>query len=353
MNRPTTDAGYALVESMSSHSETGAKLGAANELVDRIGWRVTSTWTDDVIGGFGGFAAGIRVPPGYQKPVLMMSTSGVGTKAEIARATGLVEGLGYDLLAGVADDLAAAGAVPIAMQDYIAVGFLDLDRIELLVESIADACADNDVALLGGETAENPGTIERDRFDLAATALGIVELGDEIDNDNIEVGDVIIGVPSPNLRSNGFSLVRALIVDQLDLDAPFPGSDRTVAETLLDPSIVYAPAVSNALARAQAHGLAHITGGGIPASVARILPDGTAAEIEQSRWTVPDVFHVIQDLGSVAEEEMFRTFNMGIGFVAVAPESDVDRLIKGFDSHNLNAAVIGRIVEGDQSVEIS
>jgi phosphoribosylformylglycinamidine cyclo-ligase len=297
---------------MSTYRESGVDLGAADELIDRIGWRVTSTWTDDVIGGFGGFAAGIRVPPGYQKPVLMMSTDGVGTKAEIARVTGLVEGLGYDLLAMVADDLAAAGALPIAMQDYIAVGYLDLDRIELLVESIADACADNDVALLGGETAEHPGTIEGDRFDLAATALGIVELGDEVDNERVAVGDVIIGVHSPNLRSNGFSLVRALIVDQLDLDAPFPGSDLTVAETLLQPSIVYAPAVMNALARSEAHGLAHITGGGLPGNVARILPEGTAADIERSRWTVPDVFGVIQDLGSVAEEEMFRTFNMGM-----------------------------------------
>ena len=345
--------GTLLIATMSTPRDTGVELGAANELVDRIGWRVTSTWTDDVIGGFGGFAAGIRVPPGYQKPVLMMSTDSVGTKAEIARVTGLVEGLGYDLLAMVGDDLVAAGAIPIAMQDYIAVGYLDLDRIELLVESIADACADNDVALLGGETAERPGTIERDHFDLAATALGVVELGDEVDNARIEIDDVIIGVHSPNLRSNGFSLVRALIVDQLDLDARFPGSDRTVAETLLEPSIVYAPAVMNALARSEAHGLAHITGGGLPNNVGRILPEGTAADIERSRWTVPDVFDVIQDLGSVTDEEMFRTFNMGVGFVAVAPEGDADRLIRGFDSHSLEATVIGRVVDGDQSVKIS
>ena len=337
---------------MSNPRDTGAELGADSELVDRIGWRVTSTWTDDVIGGFGGFAAGIRVPPGYQRPVLMMSTDSVGTKAEIARATGLVEGLGYDLLAMVGDDLAAAGAIPIAMQDYIAVGYLDLDRVEFLVESIADACADNDVALLGGETVEHPGTIEGERFDLAATALGIVELGDEVDNARIEVDDVIIGVHSPNLRSNGFSLVRALIVDQLDLDARFPGSDQTVAETLLDPSIVYAPAVMNALARSEAHGLAHITGGGLPNNIAKILPEGTAADIERFRWMVPDVFGVIQDLGSVSDEEMFRTFNMGIGFVAIAPEGDADLLIKGFGSYTLEARVIGRIVDGDREVRI-
>ncbi|MEN8115225.1 MAG: phosphoribosylformylglycinamidine cyclo-ligase [Actinomycetota bacterium] len=337
---------------MSTYENAGVNLDAADELIDRIGWRVTSTWTDDVIGGFGGFAAGLRVPPGYQKPVLMMSTDGVGTKAEIARVSGLVEGLGYDLLAMVADDLVAAGATPIAMQDYIAVGYLDVDLVERLVESITDACADNDVALLGGETAEHPGMLEGDRFDIAATALGIVELGDEVDNSRVEVGDVIVGVESPNLRSNGFSLVRALIVDQLDLDGPFPGSDRTVAETLLQPAVVYAPAVVNAMARVEPHGLAHITGGGLPGNVARILPEGSAAHLEQARWDVPDVFRVLQDLGSVADEEMYRTFNMGVGFVAVAAESDVDRLIKGFDSYDHTAAVIGRVVEGDGTVEI-
>jgi phosphoribosylformylglycinamidine cyclo-ligase len=325
---------------------------AASGLADRIGWRVTSTWTDDVLAGFGGFAAGLRVPPGFQKPVMMMSTAGIGTKAEIARVTGLVEGLGYDLVAMVADDLSAAGAMPLAMQDYIAVGYLDLDRVEVLVESITDACADNDVALLGGETAEHPGIIDGDRFDIAATALGVVELGDEVENNRIDVGDVIIGVHSPNLRTSGFSLVRALIVDQLDLDAAFPGSDRSFAEVLLDPSVVYAPSVVNALARAEPHGLAHVKDGGIPVSVSKILPEGAAAAIERSLWEVPEVFQVLQNLSSISDDEMFSMFNMGIGFVAIAPEGDADRLIKGFNSYDQGATVIGRVVEGDRTVKI-
>jgi phosphoribosylformylglycinamidine cyclo-ligase len=337
---------------MTRTPEHGVGIDAAAELADRIGWRVTSTWTDDVLAGFGGFAAGLRVPPGYQKPVLMMSTAGIGTKAEIARATGLIEGLGYDLLAMVADDLSSAGAVPLAMQDYIAVEYLDVDRTEMLVESITDACADNDVALLGGETAEHPGVISGQRFDLAATALGIVELGDEIDNDRIAVDDVIIGVHSPNLRTSGFSLVRALIVDQLDLDAAFPGSDRTFAEVLLEPSVVYAPSVVNALARAEPHGLAHVKDGGLPMSLSKILPDGMSASIEQSRWELPEVFQVLQALGPISDDEMYRTFNMGIGFVAVAPEGDVDRLIKGFASYDQDAEVIGRITEGAGTVHI-
>ncbi len=337
---------------MTTAPEPGVGLDATAELADRIGWRVMSTWTDDVLAGFGGFAAGLRVPPGYNKPVLMMATAGIGTKAEIARVTGLIEGLGYDLLAMVADDLSSAGAMPLAMQDYIALGYLDVDRTEMLVESITDACADNDVALLGGETAEHPGVISGDRFDMAGTALGIVELGDEIDNDRIAIDDVIIGVHSPNLRTSGFSMVRALIVDQLDLDTAFPGSDRTFAEVILEPSVVYAQSVVNALARAEPHGLAHIKDGGIPTGVAKILPDGMSASIEQSRWERPEVFQVLQSLGSISDAEMYRTFNMGIGFVAVAPEADADRLVKGFASYDQDAAVIGRIVEGDGVVDI-
>ena len=337
---------------MTTYRDAGVDLEKAEELVDRIGWRVSATWTDDVLGGFGGFAAGIRVPPGYVKPVLMMSTDGVGTKAELARVTGLVEGLGYDLLAMVGDDIAAVGATPIAMQDYIAVGYLDLDRIEVLIESIAEACLENDVALLGGETAEHPGIIEGDRFDVAGTALGVIELGDEIDNSAIGPDDVLIGVHSPNLRSNGFSLVRALVVDQLDLEADFPGTDQPAAEVLLQPSMIYFPAVNNALARTKPHGLAHITGGGLPHNVARILPEGTGAVIERDRWEVPHVFDVIQSLGSIEDPEMFRAFNMGIGFVAVADEGDVDPIVKGFRSHDHGVSVIGRIVKGDGEVEI-
>ena len=337
---------------MTTYRDAGVDLEKAEELVDRIGWRVSATWTDDVLGGFGGFAAGIRVPPGYEKPVLMMSTDGVGTKAELARVTGLVEGLGYDLLAMVGDDLAAVGAIPIALQDYIAVGYLDLDRVETIVESISDACNDNDVALLGGETAEHPGILEGDRFDVAGTALGIIDLGDEIDTSSITPDDVVIGVHSPNLRANGFSMVRALIVDQLDLEADFPGTKQPAAEVLLQPSVIYAPAANNAVARAKPHGLAHITGGGLPHNVARILPKGTAAVLERSRWEIPNVFQVIQELGSIDDAEMFRIFNMGIGFVAVAYEGDADRIMKGFKSHDHEASVIGRIVVGDGDVEI-
>ena len=337
---------------MSTYQGAGVNLDGAEELVERIEWRVTGTWTDDVLGGFGGFAAGTRIPAGFSKPVLMMSTDGVGTKAELARVSGLLEGLGYDLVAMVVDDLAAAGAQPIAITDYIAVGHLDLDVIETIVESICEACDEAEVPLLGGETAEHPGVMDLERFDLAATALGVVEQDEEVDGSEIVVGDAIIGVHSPNLRSNGFSLVRALVVDQLELDGPFPDSDRTVAEVLLEPSVIYAPSVLNALARAEAHGLAHITGGGLPGNIVRILPEGTRAIIDSSAWEVPHVFRVLQQFGKVNPAEMFRTFNMGIGFVVVADPGETDRLIKGFDLYGHGASVIGEITEGTKGVEI-
>ncbi|MDK1010276.1 MAG: phosphoribosylformylglycinamidine cyclo-ligase [Actinomycetota bacterium] len=337
---------------MTSYEEAGVNLTAADQLVERIEWRVTSTWTEDVVGGFGGFAAGLRIPAGFDNPVLMMSTDGIGTKAEIARQSGLFEGLGYDLLAMVADDLAAAGAQTIAMTDYIAVGKLDVDRVETIIESITDACNETDVALLGGETAEHPGVMAPDQFDLVATALGIVEYGEEIDSSRVAPGDVIVGVTSPNLRSNGFSLVRSIIAKHLPLDDTFPDTDKRTAEVLLDPSVVYSPAVMNLLARVHPHGLAHITGGGLPGNVIRILPEGTRAVIERSRWETPHVFKVIQSFGKVSLGDMFRTFNMGIGFACVVEEGDADETLKAFETSDLESVVIGRIVAGDRGVEL-
>lgn len=337
---------------MTSYEDSGVNLNAADELVERIGWRVTSTWTEDVVGGFGGFAAGIQVPAGFDVPVLMMSTDGVGTKAELARRTGMVEGLGFDLVAMVADDLAAAGAHPIAISDYIAVGRLDVDLVEALIESITDACNDAEIALLGGETAEHPGIMATDQFDISATALGIVEFGEEVDPKNVQAGDVIVGVHSDNLRSNGFSLVRAIAAKHLPLDADFPDTTTPTAEVLLQPSTIYSPAVVNMLARVQPHALAHITGGGLPGNLIRILPTGLRATIERSRWEVPHVFEVLQEVGGVPPAEMYRTFNMGIGFAAVIAEGDTDATLRAFESSDLEATVIGHVREGDQGVEI-
>lgn len=337
---------------MTSYEGAGVDLDAAAELVERIGWRVTATWNEDVVGGFGGFAAGLQIPAGYVTPVLMMATDGVGTKAELARKAGLVEGLGYDVVAMVADDLAAAGATPIALTDYVAVGNLDVDRVATIIESICDACDETDISLLGGETAEHPGVMGKDQFDVSATALGIVELGEEVNPENVSPGDVIVGIHSPNIRSNGFSLVRAIATQHLPLDADFPDTDTPTAHVLLQPSIIYSPAVVNLLARAAPHAMAHITGGGLPGNVVRVLPEGSRAVIERAAWEVPHVFRVLAHLGAVPTAEMFRTFNMGIGFVIIVAEEDVTATLKAMEISELPASVIGRITEGQRGVEI-
>ncbi|MEZ5175285.1 MAG: phosphoribosylformylglycinamidine cyclo-ligase [Acidimicrobiia bacterium] len=338
---------------MTSYEDAGVNLDAADELVERIEWRVTSTWTDDVVGGFGGFAAGIGIPVGYRNPVLMMTTDGVGTKADLARRAGIVGGLGYDAVAMVADDLAAVGATPIALTNYIAIGRLDVDRVEELIGSVCDACSAADIAVLGGETAEHPGVMGPDQFDLSATALGIVELGEEIDPTTVAPGDALVGIGSPNLRSNGFSLVRAIIGTKLALDGTFPDTKRSTVEVLLEPSVVYAPGIGNLLARVKPHALAHITGGGLPGNVLRVLPEGRRAVIDRTTWEVPHVFGVLQHLGAIPLGDMFRTFNMGIGFVAIVASDDVAATLKAMEVSELDAAVIGEVVDGARGVEIS
>ena len=337
---------------MTSYESAGVNLDAADEVVGQIAETVTATWNADVVGGFGGFAAGIHIPAGYRTPVLMMSTDGVGTKIEIARRTGILDGLGFDLVAMVADDLVAVGAKPIALTDYIAIGQIDVDVVARVVSSIARACRASGIALIGGETAEHPGVMGAEQFDISATALGVVELGKEVDSSRVTSGDVIIGILSPNLRSNGFSLVRAIIEGQLELDDPFPDTTTSTAQTILEPSVVYSTAIVSLLAAIAPHGLAHITGGGLPGNVARILPEGTDAIIETSRWGTPHVFSVLQSLGNVDDHDMYRTFNMGVGFVVVVSESAVDATLSSLDSNGLDACVIGRIVQGSATVKL-
>jgi phosphoribosylformylglycinamidine cyclo-ligase len=337
---------------MATYRDAGVDLGAAGRAVDRIASRVTATWGDGVVGGFGGFAAGLTLPSGYREPVLMMSTDGVGTKAEVARRAGRLDGLGFDLVAMCVDDLAAAGARPLALTDYLAVGRLDVDVVEALVGSIATACSAAGVALLGGETAEHPGVMEAGSFDLAAAALGVVERGREVTGAAVRPGDAVVGVASPNLRSNGFSLVRATLLRTHGLDDPCPGTDRTVAEVVLEPSVIYAPAVVSLLEAVEVHGLAHVTGGGLPGNLVRILPDGCRAVIDTSSWTRPAVFEAVAAAGDVAGDEMYRTFNMGVGFVVVTAPDAANAVIGHLGAAGHHATVIGRIESGERSVRL-
>lgn len=337
---------------MATYRDAGVDLDAADAVLDRIKPAVTRTWHDGVMGGFGGYAAGIRIPAGYRNPVLMMSTDGVGTKAELARQAGRFDGLGWDLVAMCIDDLVAAGARPIAMTDYMAVGRIDVDMVSAIVASVAAACEEAGVALLGGETAEHPGVMEMDAFDLAGAALGVVEADAVIDGSAIRPGDAVIGLESPNLRSNGFSFVRMLLDRPTAFARGSAHPDGDIAATLLEPSVLYTPAVLALLDVVEVHGLAHITGGGLPGNVPRILPDDCATVIDTSAWTPPPVFTTLGEVSGADREELFRTFNMGIGFVAVVPQIQASDAINVLEAAGKPATVIGGIERGGGGVTL-
>lgn len=314
---------------MTSYRRAGVDLEGAEAHVERIADVVTSTWGPNVVGSFGGFASGITIPEDIRKPVLMMTTDGVGTKLDLARRAGKWDGVGWDLVAMCVDDLVAAGARPLAMVDYMAVGRLDAERDRTIVASIAEASAKAGAALLGGETAEHPGVMDPDAVDLAGAALGVVEAGEELGPSRVTVGDVIIGLPSPNLRSNGFSLVREVFGE--DVENHF--------DLLLEPSVIYTPLVLEATSTGAVRSAAHITGGGIPGNLPRALPEGTGAVIDTSTWERPQVFDLIEERG-VPRDEMFRVFNMGIGFCLVVARDSAEEVLL------LGGSLVGEVVAG-------
>ena len=307
---------------MTSYRDAGVDLDGAREHTSSISRAVTSTWSGEVVGKFGGFAAGIEIPEGFRRPVLMMTTDGVGTKLEIARRSGIWDGVGFDLVAMCVDDLAAVGATPLAFVDYMAVGSLSRDRDTAIVESISRACIAAGCALLGGETAEHPGVMAGDAVDLAGAALGVVEKGEQLGPHLVRVGDVVIGLESPNLRSNGFSLVREVMGDAIDLHAPI----------LLEPSVIYSKSVLAAIDAGGVHAAAHITGGGIAENLERALPAGLGVEINTAAWVAPSIFTSIAERG-VGSDEMFRVFNMGIGFCLVVDPESVERQMDLLRAH--------------------
>ena len=330
---------------MSSYADAGVDVGAADRFASSIASRVTATWGENVVGTFGGFATGLTIPTGYEEPVLMMTTDGVGTKAEIARQVGRFEGIGFDLVAMCVDDLAASGARPIGFTDYLAVGALDPVRDRRLVESVAAACEVAGCALLGGETDIHPGVMEPTQFDLAGAALGVVEHSKMLDPDHIALGDVLVGLASPNLRSNGFSLVRAVFAET-DYDRPAFGG--TLGDALLEPAVIYAPAVLAATDLLEVRGLVHITGGGLPGNLPRVLPAGLTASVDTGAWQPPPIFTLIQEQGRIERLEMYATFNMGVGFVAIVPAGSEQETVALAQQHGHEAMVIGEVIEGDR-----
>ena len=339
-----------------TYEEAGVSITAGEEAVERIKSKVRSTFRPEVIGDIGGFGGlfGFDTTR-YRQPVLVSSTDGVGTKALVAQAVGRFDTIGIDLVAMCVDDIVCQGAEPLFFLDYIAVGRLDPDHIEQLVEGVAEGCRQAGCALIGGEMAEHPGAMEPGEFDLVGFAVGVAERDQMITGSHIVSGDVLIGLPSPGLRSNGYSLARRILLERAgrSLDDPaFRGAHHSLGEELLRPSVIYAPSIAALTRAVDVRGIAHITGGGIPGNLNRVLPGRVDAVVERSSWEPPRIFGEMQELGAVSDDEMAKVFNLGIGMIVVVPESDVYKALDVLRSHGQLASVIGSITPGSGLVHL-
>jgi phosphoribosylformylglycinamidine cyclo-ligase len=340
-----------------TYEESGVDISAGEEAVERIKEKVRSTFRPEVIGDIGGFGglfsfAGHR----YRHPVLVSSTDGVGTKALVAQATGRFDTIGIDLVAMCVDDLVCQGAEPLFFLDYIAVGKLDPEQIEQLVEGVAEGCRQAGCALIGGEMAEHPGAMEPGEFDLVGFAVGVVERDQLLGGDAVRPGDIVLGLPSPGLRSNGYSLARRVFFDVAGrgLDEPaYEGARHSLADELLEPSVIYSPAMQALLRQVDVHAAAHITGGGLASNLARVLPRNVDAVVDRRTWEQPRVFAEIKRLGEIEEAEMARVFNLGIGMVVVVASDDAHRALDILRTNGHRAVEIGVIERGEGQVELT
>ena len=338
-----------------TYAAAGVSIDAGDDAVRRIKPHVATTVRPEVIGGIGGFGGLFALDVAkYRHPVLVSTTDGVGTKIEVARELGRLDTVGVDLVAMCVDDLICVGAEPLFFLDYMAVGALDPLSAEQVVAGIAAGCRSAGCALVGGEMAEHPGIMAADQFDLAGFAVGVVERDEMLDGSRVRAGDVLIGLESPGLRSNGYSLARRLMFDVAGRSLADPCWDEagapTVGDELLRPSVIYAAAVQHLLRAGWVHALAHITGGGIPGNLPRVLGDGFDGVVVAGSWPIPRIFSELQRIGSVDDAEMRRTFNMGIGMIAAVAESDATSVIDSLAASGVGAHRIGVVDAGAGSV---
>ena len=333
-----------------TYASAGVDIAAGEAAVERIKADVRSTFRSEVIGDVGGFGGLFALDVArYRNPVLVASTDGVGTKGMVASATGRFDTIGLDLVAMCVDDLVCHGAEPLFFLDYIAVGTLDPAQVEALVEGVAEGCRQAGCALVGGEMAEHPGAMTKGHFDLAGFAVGVAERDRLVTGDRVAPGDVLVGLPSLGLRCNGYSLARRVLLERAgrSLDDPaFAGAGRSLADELLEPSVIYAPAVAELLRGVDVRAVAHITGGGIVGNLSRVLQPSTDAVVRRDSWEAPPIFAEIQRLGEVADDEMARVFNLGMGMVVIVPPADAHRAIDLARSAGHRAVQIGEVVAG-------
>lgn len=332
------------------YKQAGVDVEAGREFVDNIRNLVVSTHRPEVLGGFGGFSGFFALPSGYKEPVLVSGTDGVGTKLKLANTLNCHHTVGIDLVAMCVNDVLTSGAEPLFFLDYLATGKLNQKQLTEVVSGIAEGCRLAGCALIGGETAEMPGFYGTGEYDLAGFCVGVVEKSLILDGSQVQVGDVAIGLESSGIHSNGFSLVRKIISDGNisleecpDLIASTIG-EKSLGEVLLTPTKIYVESILAAPREGlEIHGMAHITGGGIPENLPRCLPQGMSINIDRNSWEVLPIFQWIAEVGNVEEEAMFNTFNMGIGFVVLVPSSQAEMAINWFTSQKIRAYKIGEV----------
>lgn len=326
-----------------SYRDAGVDIDAGNALIDRIRPLAARTRRPELLAGIGGFGALLELPKRYREPVLVAGTDGVGTKLRLAIDLGVHDTVGIDLVAMCANDVLVQGAEPLFFLDYFATGKLDVDAAAAVVGGIARGCELAGAVLAGGETAEMPGMYPQGDYDLAGFCVGVVEKTRVLDGQAIRAGDAIIGLASSGLHSNGYSLARKVVEHAgADLNAPF--GDSTLGATLLMPTRIYVKPVLELLAALPVVGIAHITGGGLPENLPRILPEGLAARLQPSAWQRPAIFDWLQQQGGIAASEMWRTFNCGLGMVVVLPASRADEALALLRDAGETACLVGEVV---------
>jgi phosphoribosylformylglycinamidine cyclo-ligase len=327
-------------------------IDAADRLVSRIARLAATTKIPGVLGGVGPFAASFAVPKGIREPVMVSSTDGVGTKLAVAQILGKHDTIGIDLVAMNANDLVTTGARPLFFLDYFAVGSLEGIDGEGVVRGIAEGCRRAGMALVGGETAELPGFYKPGEYDLAGFCVGIAERRKMIDGSRVRAGDVVLGLEASGLHSNGYSLARKALgaTTAKALARRVPELGTTLGEALLEPTVIYVKPLLALLAKVDVHGMAHITGGGLPGNLVRTLPEKTRAVLDRDRLPVLPIFELVRERGRVSRDEMDRTFNCGVGFTVVLAEADAAKASTMLRRHGIRSAVIGAVEKGKRSV---
>jgi phosphoribosylformylglycinamidine cyclo-ligase len=333
-----------------TYRDAGVDIDAGESLVDAIKPIAKSTRRPGCMDDLGGFGAMFQIPPGYQEPILVSGTDGVGTKLRLAIDSGIHDTIGIDLVAMCANDILVQGAEPLFFLDYFATGKLDVKTATSIVSGIGDGCKLAGAALIGGETAEMPGMYADGDYDLAGFCVGVVEKSAIIDGSSVGEGDVLIALSSSGPHSNGYSLVRKVIeVSNADLDQEF--GNTTLARTLLEPTRIYVKPVLNLLQEVQLHALAHITGGGLSGNICRVIPDGLVAVVERASWDFPGVFEWIQKNGNIADSEMLNTFNCGMGMVLVVAAKDAPAVVEILEAEGEKVWLAGRIEKAETGSE--